>query len=98
MGKHWEVRFSNKAGKQTHKLQANIQLVLRVLVENLVFRGPVPGKQWHNYGRLRGRGNEDKRHCHLIKGNPTYVCCWQVFKTKQLIEVYYVGTHEKAPY
>ncbi len=40
-----------------------------------------------------------KHHCHLKKGHPTYVVCWRV-TSKQLktVEVYYVGTHEKAPY
>jgi hypothetical protein len=38
-------------------------------------------------------------HCHLRKGRPTYVACWRIIdkKTKQ-IEVYYVGSHEGAPY
>jgi hypothetical protein len=41
----------------------------------------------------------DKRHCHLIKGRPTYVACWEVKDPKnKILEVYYVGTHEKAPY
>jgi hypothetical protein len=55
--------------------------------------------KWSNYGKLgRTKKNEDKRHCHLIKGNPTYVSCWEVDKQRHLIEVYYVGTHEGAPY
>lgn len=41
---------------------------------------------------------DDWGHCHLQKGNPTYVCCWKVFEDTQTIEVYYVGTHENAPY
>jgi len=28
----------------------------------------------------------------------TYVACWRVYKREKLIEVYYAGTHEKAPY
>jgi hypothetical protein len=40
------------------------------------------------------------RHlCHLKKGQPTYVAIWQVVdKQIHLVEVSYVGTHEKAPY
>ncbi len=50
---------------------------------------------WPNYGPL-GAGCF---HCHLRKGKSTYVACWRVIdkQTKQ-IEVYYVGTHEGAPY
>lgn len=55
---------------------------------------------WPNYSKLKGQGeNIDRRHCHLVRGNPTYVACWEVKdKKNKIIEVYYVGTHEKAPY
>ena len=94
----WDVSFSKKAVKQAQGLNEKLILVLQVLVDNLRTNGPAPGKHWHNYGKLQGKKNEDKRHCHLIKGNPTYVCCWEVFKSENRVEVYYVGTHENAPY
>ena len=61
--------------------------------------GPVQ-TPWPNYSKFKNQGkNVDKRHCHLLKGKPTYVACWQVLdKKKKILEVYYVGTHEKAPY
>lgn len=90
--------FSTKAGKQAIKLNNKIKAVLQVLIDNLQTYGPYPGKHWPSYGKLTTKKNEDKRHCHLIKGNPTYVCCWSVDKTRNYIEVYYVGTHENAPY
>ncbi|HSW71056.1 MAG TPA: hypothetical protein VLH77_03650 [Gammaproteobacteria bacterium] len=64
---------------------------------DLATKGPAaPG--WPNYGKLHG-SKGDKRHCHLQKGKPTYVCCWEVIdKKRKIIKVYYVGTHEKAPY
>ena len=35
----------------------------------------------------------------LYEGRPTYVAVWEVIdKEIQLVEVSYVGTHEKAPY
>ena len=53
----------------------------------------------HALLKLRDKKGTDKRHCHLQKGRPTYVCCWEVInKKRKIIEVYYVGTHEKAPY
>lgn len=94
----WKVVFSRKAAKNVEHLNDKTMLVLQVLIDNLKTYGPAPGKDWPNYGKLHGKKKEDKRHCHLIKGNPTYVCCWEVFKLEKCIEVYYVGTHEKAPY
>lgn len=56
--------------------------------------GPVRG-DWPNYGKLAS----GRHHCHLKKGNPTYVAVWEVRDKKiKLVEVTYVGTHEKAPY
>ena len=67
-------------------------------VKDLQTKGPTPGKNWPNYGKLHGKKRFDRRHCHPIKGNPTYACCWEVSeKNAKLIEVCYVGTHEKAP-
>ncbi len=95
---YWTINFTNKASKQAKNLNDKVLSVLRVLIEDLKNVGPAPGKQWPNYGKLKGKNN-DARHCHLIKGNPTYICCWKVVDKKQkIIEVYYVGSHEKAPY
>ena len=95
----WQVEFTNVAHKQLKKLEPVVLAAMRLLVEDLMQCGPAPGKGWKNYSKLKGKKNEDKRHCHLIKGKPTYVCCWTVVsKTIKIIEVYYVGTHEKAPY
>ena len=95
---YWHVEFSPKAAKQVAKLNKKVVLVVQALVENLLTFGPAPGRSWPNYGKLQGSAQENKRHCHLIKGKPTYVCCWRVYKAEKLIEVYYVGTHENAPY
>ena len=98
MVKRWMVTLSRNALKQAKKLDRRTFRVFDLLVEGLVMNGPVPGSRWLSYGRLVGKKGEDKRHCHLRKGRPTYVCCWSVDKKQRLIEVYYVGTHEKAPY
>ncbi len=35
----------------------------------------------------------------IIDARRTYVCCWEVIdKRMKITEIYYVGTHEKAPY
>jgi mRNA-degrading endonuclease RelE of RelBE toxin-antitoxin system len=98
MTKDWTVNFTKRAEKQLDKLSKSAFAALRLLVRDLESKGPAPGKEWQNYGKLRGL-KRDCRHCHLIKGNPTYVCCWEVVDRKiRIIEVYYAGTHEKAPY
>jgi hypothetical protein len=50
--------------------------------------------------RYRVRGMSDGAyHCHLKKGKPTYVCFWKILdKRERIVEVFYVGSHEKAPY
>ena len=98
MNKHWMVKSTNKVDKQAKKLNNAVLLTLRSLLAELKIRGPAL-PDWPNYGKLHNKKGYDKRHCHLQKGKPTYVCCWQVInKQLRIIEVYYVGTHEKAPY
>ena len=95
----WQVSFTAKAEKQFKKLGISVRSVVHLLVEDLIKKGPCAGGRWPGYGKLYGKKNEDKRHCHLLKGKPTYVCCWKVVDKKiRIIEVYYVGTHENAPY
>ena len=94
----WKVGFTNKAEKQTRILPEETLLTLQVLITDLQNKGPVPGPYWPNYGKLNVKQNIDLRHCHILKGRPTYVCCWEVSKSNREIKVYYVGTHEKAPY
>lgn len=96
---NWTVYFSSRAKKQVKKLQDDDLLAtIRYLAECLTNRGPFPGNEWPNYSKLKGK-QDDLRHCHLLKGKPTYVSCWKVVdKQAKIIEVYYVGTHEKAPY
>ena len=90
----WTVTLSNKAAKQVSKLPERVREMLKALVLGIAATGPVK-KEWHNYSIL---SNGD-HHCHLKKGQPTYVAVWQVMdKSIKLVEVKYVGTHEKAPY
>ncbi len=90
----WQVRFTKRAAKEIKALPATVQESLRLLVLEIEIQGPVRGN-WKNYGKL----SVTKHHCHIKSGRPTYVACWEVVdKQIQLLEVYYVGTHEKAPY
>ncbi len=97
---NWFVTFSRDAKKQYEKLKRSgsrkptVNDVIDLLAMDLQRNGPnLPN--WPNYGPL-GKAHF---HCHLRKGRPTYVACWKVLsKQAKQIEVYYVGTHEKAPY
>lgn len=98
MNENWIIRPSKTVDKQAARLNRNVLSKLYFLFNDLACRGPAL-PDWPNYGKLYGSKGSDKRHCHLQKGRPTYVCCWEVIDKKcKIIEVYYVGTHEKAPY
>lgn len=65
-----------------------------LLLKQLKLNGPFRS-DWPNYGKLQ----DEDYHCHLKKGRPTYVSCWRIISKKhKIIEVYYAGTHENAPY
>lgn len=95
----WAVGFSTKAGKQYDRLRKNgtkpsINDTIDLLVLDLKRDGPIRS-DWPNYDSL----SKTRHHCHLRKGRPTYVACWAVLDEKlKQIEIYYVGTHEGAPY
>jgi mRNA-degrading endonuclease RelE of RelBE toxin-antitoxin system len=90
----WTVITSNKAQKQIDQLPRRVIKVLDALVAEIGLRGPVRGN-WPNYSKLRG----ERHHCHLTKGKPTYVAVWEVKEKRvKLVEVIYVGTHERARY
>jgi len=90
----WTVEKHRRVHKALKSLPKNIRYALDFLVSEIQFKGPMRG-DWPNYGKL-GR---NRHHCHLKKGHPTYVAVWEEDATGiKLIEVTYVGTHEKAPY
>jgi hypothetical protein len=93
----WTVTFSAKAAKQKARLPTRMAERLDALRVKIELAGPVqPGLP--HFGRLNGWPGE-VYHCHLNKGRPTYVAVWQVEAGQvRLVEVIYVGTHEKAPY
>jgi len=87
----WRVHFSKKAAKQVRELPANIQDQLKALVQDIRITGPVRGN-WPNYSKLE----RNEHHCHLAY---KYVACWRVEDYEiQIVEVYYAGSREKAPY
>jgi len=72
------------------KLPLDVQKLLFLLIEDLKSDGPVQ-KSWQNFSPL----SNNQYHCHLTY---RYVACWTHNKGEIEIEVYYVGSREKAPY
>ncbi|NCC85622.1 MAG: cytotoxic translational repressor of toxin-antitoxin stability system [Clostridia bacterium] len=92
----WTVRITKKVKKQAACLPERIQTALRLLIREVHEFGPVRAN-WHHYGKLKGM--DGMHHCHLNKGKPRYVAVWkETGDGVQLVEIRYVGTHEKAPY
>ncbi len=91
---NWTVELTSKASKQREKLPDKIRALLDLLSKQIELSGPIR-KNWKNFCEHA----TNDYHCHLKKGKPTYVACWRVVNKKiQIIEVYYAGTHENAPY
>ena len=86
----YEVKIKKKALRGLEKLPENVRKLLFLLIEDLKADGPIQ-KSWHNFSSL----GKDQYHCHL---NYRYVACRSYHKGEIVIEVYYVGTREKAPY
>ena len=61
-----------------------------LLIDDLEEKGPVL-KKWANFSKL----GENEYHCHLAH---KWVACWRHEKKSILIEVYYAGSRENAPY
>jgi hypothetical protein len=60
------------------------------LIDDLTNKGPVQ-KEWKNYNKL----SKNEYHCHL---SYHWVACWRNERNSIIIEVYYAGSRENAPY
>lgn len=96
----WQVVFSVRASKQKKKLPEKIRLQIDLLVREIEQLGPIR-KNWTHFSSLAKRRGipANSYHCHIKGGKPTYVVCWHVGNNKiKVVEIFYVGTHEDAPY
>jgi hypothetical protein len=93
----WDARVAGKAKKQAENLPQDVKTRFHYLLADLRDNGAVLPHRSH-FGKIRGK--KDTYHCHLTGGRPTYVACWRLTAKNEIeiIEVYYVGTHENAPY
>ncbi len=90
----WSVKLTSRAEKaiRNRKIQPTVKKLAFLLMKELELLGPMRS-DWDNFGPIN-----DYYHCHIKKGRPTYVVCWRADKKSKEIEVFYVGTHEGAPY
>lgn len=91
----YRVMVRRSVTKRLFKLPASVQSRYDALVDVLRDHGPTGPHDWPNYGKLRG--TRARYHCHL-NGNHGFVACWEYFKDVITIEIYYVGSHQDAPY
>ncbi len=87
----WTVSFTSKAAKQARKLPKRELDIFQALLRDLQLSGPVQ-PNWPNYSKL----GKNRYHCHL---NYKWVVCWTIEDNElRLIDIYYVGSRENAPY
>ena len=62
------------------------------LIDDLKTKGPIQSG-WNNFSQL----GKNKYHCHL---SYKWVACWKYKEDEEIkiIEVYYAGSRENAPY
>jgi len=90
----WIVTSKKTVKKQIKKLPIAVKESLFALLLEIEKQGPMRGN-YPNYGKF----GKNRHHCHLKKGHPTYVAVWEIKDNQiKLVEVIYVGSHEKAPY
>ncbi len=84
------VKIKRKIERNLKELPDRVQDLFSQLIEDLREQGPIQ-PYWPNYGKL----SENEYHCHLTY---RYVACWRQEQGSISVEVYYVGSREKAPY
>ena len=84
------IKFNKQVKKNLEKMPLSIQKKFFYLVNDLETGGPIR-PEWPNYSKL----SEGEYHCHL---SLKWVACWRHEKNTVIIEVYYAGSRENAPY
>jgi hypothetical protein len=86
----FSVLIKKKTLKDVEKLPLSVQQRLAESLNDLRSKGPVQS-QWPNYSKL----GKDAYHCHLSR---KWVACRHHENKSLVIEVYYAGSRENAPY
>ena len=86
----YKIIIKKKTEKNLYKLPLFLQKKLVLLVKDLKEKGPIQSN-WPNFSKL----SNTEYHCHF---GYSWVACWENELNSIKIEVYYVGSREKAPY
>ena len=86
----YNVVMKRKVVRGLQKLPVWVQKKMTILAKDLQEKGPEQ-PAWQNYSKL----SQTEYHCHL---GTSWVACRHHQKNTIIIEVYYVGSREKAPY
>jgi len=86
----YKILINKKALKGMQKMSVKINEKMNVLLKDLRDKGPIR-KEWSNFSEL----GENLYHCHLAY---KWIACWKCEKNSIVIEVYYAGSREDAPY
>jgi mRNA-degrading endonuclease RelE of RelBE toxin-antitoxin system len=87
----YDIRIKKSVVKNLRRLPENIMERFENLVQVLRESGPTGPHIFQNYSKL----SENEYHCHLTHH---YVACWRHERKTIIIEVYYAGSREDAPY
>lgn len=88
----FEVIMKKKFQRVIREMPLNARLTLHELILDMQEKGPYR-REYRNFSTLNSSGT--KFHCHL---GWSWVACWYAEKGSYIVEVYYVGSREKAPY
>ncbi|MDR3090393.1 MAG: hypothetical protein LBU39_11370 [Desulfobulbaceae bacterium] len=86
----YQINITRKAAKNALKMPRAEQARFKRLLTALEASGPVRA-DWPNYSPL----GKNEYHCHL---SYHWVACWRHEAQTIVIEVYYAGSREDAPY
>lgn len=90
MEEKYEIRITKRSLKNIGKLPEKDRRTFTRLLFDIERTGPVQ-PSYQNFGRL----GKNRYHCHL---SYHWVACWECRSGKYVVEVYYVGSRESAPY
>jgi mRNA-degrading endonuclease RelE of RelBE toxin-antitoxin system len=86
----YRVSIKRKVLRNAQRMPKHVKKELAALIEALQEKGPIQA-DWSNFSKL----GTNQYHCHLTY---RWVACWSHTKDTVIVEVYYVGSRENAPY
>jgi mRNA-degrading endonuclease RelE of RelBE toxin-antitoxin system len=86
----YQVIVKKRALKTIRRMPKSIQERMVLLIDDLRDKGPIR-TEWSKFSKL----GDHEFHCHL---GYKWVACWRWEEDSIVIEVYYAGSRENAPY